>query len=332
MQKRIGKRHNSQGRFILNAKTLGVISSKRRDLNKYVLTSQGEIDILSRYILDYPNIETGGQLFGYWTFDGNPVILFVLGPGPNARHYDTFFMQDIEYLRERAKLLKSVYGLDHVGEWHSHHQLGLSRPSGHDSNNISKNMRKLGYSKFLLCIGTCTNTESMINAYLFNSSEPDYVNVPWLIKDIVSPFRTIVSANEGNYFIMPKVKTANMVNLNTIGAETKPTRIDYNNSYWLKKQGNPQVLKSILDFLNGNDGVLDFTPTVDKDNQVHIQAYSDRNLILDIHFPLQFPIEPPRIFTSTGFIYDDNSSWKYNGDILNSFVSFYNSFIERQKS
>ena len=28
---------------------------------------RSEIDYISRCILDYPNIETGGQLFGYWT-------------------------------------------------------------------------------------------------------------------------------------------------------------------------------------------------------------------------------------------------------------------------
>ena len=36
----------------------------------YVLTNQEEMEMLSRYILDYKNNETGGQLFGYWTFDG----------------------------------------------------------------------------------------------------------------------------------------------------------------------------------------------------------------------------------------------------------------------
>lgn len=32
-----------------------------------VLVYQSELDYLSRCILDYPHIETGGQLFGYWT-------------------------------------------------------------------------------------------------------------------------------------------------------------------------------------------------------------------------------------------------------------------------
>lgn len=297
----------------------------------YVLMSQGEMDILSRYILDYPNIETGGQLFGYWTFDGNPVVLFVLGPGPNARHYSTFFMQDLEYLKERAQLLKSVYGLDHIGEWHSHHQLGLSRPSGHDSNNIATNMRKLGYSKFLLCIGTCSNTESMINAYMFDSSKEEYDNVPWLIKNMTSPFRTSILDNEGDYFAMPQHSVANMVDLCTTKSYSKPKTVEYDSTYWLKKEGNSKVLKSILDYLNGLYATLKFIPTIDNNNQVHIQAYKRGENMLDIHFPSQFPIVPPCIVSSIGSTFDEISFWNYNGNILNAFVSYYKTYKQHHK-
>ena len=41
-----------------------------------VLVYQSELDYLSRCILDYPHIETGGQLFGYWTSAGVPVGLY----------------------------------------------------------------------------------------------------------------------------------------------------------------------------------------------------------------------------------------------------------------
>lgn len=37
-----------------------------------VVVFQSELDYLSRFILDYPDIETGGQLFGYWTSMGEP--------------------------------------------------------------------------------------------------------------------------------------------------------------------------------------------------------------------------------------------------------------------
>ena len=67
---------------------------------------QSELDYLYRCILDYPNIETGGQLFGYWTSAGVPVVMYAIGPGPRANHQSTFFNQDVEYLVQVGRLLK----------------------------------------------------------------------------------------------------------------------------------------------------------------------------------------------------------------------------------
>ena len=213
-------------------------------LHDYVLTNKEEIDYLSRYILDYPYIETGGQLFGYWTYDSKPVVLFVLGPGPNAGHYNTFFMQDIDYLREKANELKIKYGLDHIGEWHSHHQLGLSKPSGHDANNIAKNMRKLGYDKFLLCIGTCSSNSSMVNAYMFYSNKNEFHHIPWVIKDTPSPFRKIIDKN--NTFIEPMSLVGNMQDMFIKGKNLSSVKINYTETYWLKVKDNSKILKNIL--------------------------------------------------------------------------------------
>ena len=38
-----------------------------------ILIFKSELDYISRCILDRKNIETGGQLFGYWSEDGRPV-------------------------------------------------------------------------------------------------------------------------------------------------------------------------------------------------------------------------------------------------------------------
>jgi len=97
---------------------------------------QGELDYISRCILDYPNIETGGQLFGFWTAAGTPVVLYAIGPGPRANHQVAFFNQDIEYLTRIGSILTTKFGLQHIGEWHSHHQLGLAQPSGHDAATL----------------------------------------------------------------------------------------------------------------------------------------------------------------------------------------------------
>lgn len=290
----------------------------------HVVTNQGEIDMLSRYILDYPNAETGGQLFGYWTFDGNPVVLFVLGPGPNAKHYGTFFMQDLDYLKERAIVLKQRYGLDHVGEWHSHHQLGISHPSGHDAHNISTNMRKLGYTRFLLCIGTCSNAESSVNAFMFSASTTDYKHIPWLIKKIDSPFRQTITTNGGNFFIPPFAKTPNIVGLYTKDCPSGNSKVNYKESYWLTFKDNVNILKAILDNLKDINPSNEYIPTLDQSNEVHIEIYKNGNLLEDIHFHKAFPVEPPRIIDSLGQTHIEPAQWCHNGDILTSFMSYYN--------
>lgn len=291
----------------------------------YVLTNQEEMDLLSRYILDYKDIETGGQLFGYWTYDGKPVVLFVLGPGPQAGHYDSFFMQDLDYLKKCARILKEKYGLDHVGEWHSHHQLGLDHPSGHDSRNISTNMRSLGYKKFLLCIATCNSSQSSINAFMFDSTKSQYEQIPWFIKDMESPYRRIINSNT---FILPTIKSPNMVGLFTKGKSVSQEKIKYEKSYWLTQKGNSKILKSIIDKLKDSHPLHDFVPTLDKSNEVHIEIYQNDFLLEDIHFPSAFPLEPPHISDPYGLIFCKHALWKFNGDIYSTFISYYNNLIK----
>lgn len=285
------------------------------------------MDALSKFILDYKNIETGGQLFGHWTFDGKPVVEYVLGPGPNAGHHNAFFMQDLGYLKSCAAILKQKYGLDHIGEWHSHHQLGLAHPSGHDARNMATNTRRLGYAKFLLCIGTCTNVSSSINAFMFSSDSEDYIHVPWAIKDIDSPYRKFIETGEyANQFISPRTRKANMTDLLIIGqgAKTEPTKVSFNKSYWLQIKENRMILKNIIEFLSADNPMLTCSPTIDSNQEVHLEIYQGIYLMKDVFFPKDFPIEPPVITDAYGNSLYPASSWDFNGDIYYSFRTYYN--------
>ena len=116
---------------------------------------QSELDYISRCILDYPCIETGGQLFGFWSASGTPIVVYAIGPGRRANHQITFFNQDLEYLTTLGRVLVDKYGLQHMGEWHSHPRLGLAHPSGHDADTMVNSIRKGNLGRFLLCIGNC---------------------------------------------------------------------------------------------------------------------------------------------------------------------------------
>lgn len=80
------------------------------------------------------SIETGGDLFGRW--DDVPVLLLATKAGPAARRETTHFRLDVDYLRELSGTLATDWRLRYFGDWHSHHRLGLTSPSGGDRRRI----------------------------------------------------------------------------------------------------------------------------------------------------------------------------------------------------
>ena len=80
------------------------------------------------------SIETGGDLFGRW--NEAPTILFASKAGPNAERNNAHFRLDVDYLRQLSGILADDWALRYFGDWHSHHRLGLSSPSGGDQKRI----------------------------------------------------------------------------------------------------------------------------------------------------------------------------------------------------
>ena len=117
------------------------------------------------------HIETGGDLFGLWVNSYTAVVQFVLGPGQHCKRTAVSFYQDIEYLREAGNYLTQQHGLCNIGQWHSHHRLSITRPSGGDENTVWGNMPNLGLNRYIVFIATINgygrNTKVSINPYLF---------------------------------------------------------------------------------------------------------------------------------------------------------------------
>ena len=80
------------------------------------------------------SIETGGDLFGRW--NEAPTILLATKAGPNAERNNVHFRLDVDYLRQLSETLATDWALRYFGDWHSHHRLGLSSPSGGDQKRI----------------------------------------------------------------------------------------------------------------------------------------------------------------------------------------------------
>ena len=129
-----------------------------------------DFQMMQNLVLRYPHLETGGDLFGLWTTEGNAVLHVVLGPGQNCKRTGVSFYQDVPYLKANGELLTQDYMLCHIGEWHSHHQLHLFQPSGGDSSTVIRNYPR-GVCGFLLIIANILSSQEVrLSPYLYTES------------------------------------------------------------------------------------------------------------------------------------------------------------------
>lgn len=295
-----------------------------------VLVFQSELDFISRCILDYPRVETGGQLFGYWTATGVPVVLFAIGPGPNANHSKAFFNQDIDYLVRIGELLISKYGLQHIGEWHSHHQLGLACPSGHDASTMVNCIRRQNLGRFLLCIGNCTDISSTMNAFNFSQkSGYDYIHSVWDVKSGTSPFRQLISADcdFAGVIIDPCTKLPCHGSLLTTSEHFESRLPFYAADYWLKEKTNNLALKKIVDQCSSDSLDGECAVQMDSHKCVHLifPAACGR---IRIVFPEGFPKKPPIVTANENELDAEGVAWTSTGNIYLDFFNYYDKLMK----
>lgn len=192
----------SRLRSILNGQ-----SGKDLYINSKVLIYKEEAMRIANLTLQYPDKETGGSLFGYWSHSGCPIVSFVCGPGHGSQHNRTSFYQNESYLYNLGTDLYDRHGLQHIGEWHSHHKLGLNEPSSGDINTVLSGTEKQNWQRFLLLITTIDiRNEGLVfkNYYLFIKN--DYKPIPLKILTLPgsSPFRdNRVTYQEENFHPFP---------------------------------------------------------------------------------------------------------------------------------
>ena len=151
-----------------------------------------EAQRIARFVCEYPNVETGGDLFGYWTHSGAPMVSYAIGPGRGSYHYPTSFYQDADWLHDVGVNLYDRHGLQHVGEWHSHHALGVNRPSAGDIRTVVRGMAAKNWGKFLLMIATLApRPESrVLQNYFLVYPDGRFRPLRIRVLDGDSPFRT----------------------------------------------------------------------------------------------------------------------------------------------
>ncbi|XP_028393443.1 uncharacterized protein LOC114517818 [Dendronephthya gigantea] len=110
---------------------------------------------ITDFVLGYTNIETGGDLFGLWKANGDPVVQLIIGPGQKSRRTSVSFHQDTDYLARVGTYVNTNFMLCHIGSWHSHHQLSLKQPSAGDRSTVCNNFPQ-GLKRYIMIIANIT--------------------------------------------------------------------------------------------------------------------------------------------------------------------------------
>ena len=148
-----------------------------------------EFQAIQKHVLKYPNLETGGSLYGWYSETGLPIIALATGPGRNAVHESTRFHADEQFSMEIGSKIVN-YGLQHVGEWHSHHTLGLAQPSGIDCRAMQASIGSSPTGRFLCGIANIVGDKVTFNLFFFSTEKGLNYTCPQLVvREGVSPLR-----------------------------------------------------------------------------------------------------------------------------------------------
>ena len=155
---------------------------------------ESEYKEIQTLVTKYENIETGGDLFGLWSRDSEPVVQLIIGPGERCRRTSVSFHQDTDYLQNVGTFLNTSFMLCHIGSWHSHHQLSLTHPSAGDHSTVRNNFPR-GLERYIMIIANIVcpprsePNSVVIHPYMFTSE--GHVCKPGTVEVIPnpSPFR-----------------------------------------------------------------------------------------------------------------------------------------------
>lgn len=138
-------------------------------------------------------IETGGDLFGRW--QDTPTVYLATKVGPKAIRDTAHFRLDVDYLRQLSETLASDWGVRYFGDWHSHHRLRLTEPSGGDRGRICGLGRRNHFASMAEIIvtveGSARDQIIRVHPWLYDLSGDQISPLPLGIKVLqgLSPIR-----------------------------------------------------------------------------------------------------------------------------------------------
>lgn len=297
------------------------------DDSRKIIIYRSELDYLSRCILESPQLETGGNLFGLWTPFGIPFIQYVVGPGQKAEHHGAHFRQDFDFLDKNADYLVKEHALHHIGTWHSHHSLKLDRPSDGDTHSTLSGMRECGLKSFILLIGNYRQGRSSINAFRYYDNG-SCVELKWIVLDGESPIRSVYDKAHPDIVYMPHIKKPDMMPLertSLIGGKDKdPQPPAFDAGYWLSSKDNKREFAAIVKYLKtkfDDVGIFLMDPST-----VEVKV-NDSKDVYKFVFDRTFPDKPPKLLVpkGNGVRFRSAPEWDIDGkSISEAFIHFFN--------
>lgn len=141
---------------------------------------ESELKAIIGEALRFPRTETGGDLYGSFTHGNLPVVWLASGPGPRARRSRAKFEQDTRFTTKWQRNLFEAYGIQYIGSWHSHHQLGLTQPSTGDIQAAQSYGRRHGRMKSMEILLSYSKSGRIIPRVFFYADAPNAAQVGWL--------------------------------------------------------------------------------------------------------------------------------------------------------
>jgi len=287
---------------------------------------EDELSRIAGWVEEYPNLETGGDLFGFWTHSGAPMVEFVLGPGKKSRRKSTSFYQDVDHLIEAGEFLRDKHGLQHIGEWHSHHQMGLAQPSGGDANTVFRALEKYSFPNFLLCIANLrADPENLrkkqivnVGCFLFSPSRTHYRTGAWVVLPGESPIRA--SLKKYKYgpvsFEDPRISRNWDVVKTTLDTQTlEPARpIEVSEGLWYAKPEGRALLKEIN--ANMEQRFLDCRMSRDAVTKKVCFSFKRNGDTWKIELPDDFPNTSPSFSVNGGTPINSVVNWTSDSKLI----------------
>jgi hypothetical protein len=273
----------------------GAVASARR--GDKVLIYEGELAFMARFVTDYPEIETGGDLFGFWTHSGSPVVEYVLGPATAANHQDVAFYQEASYLRSAGAALRDHHGLQHVGTWHSHHRLGLTEPSTGDSKTMQHAVDKNLFPGWLLTICNFADTSNLVEmrGYLYHAEgEGRHDQLTWIVLPGTSPIRSAMSQVPDFVHAEPDTPSTPFeaipaTSFTAIAASPVNNATFPSTSFLAMPEGRDEFRRLYEQLLERHAG----TEILQRDDGRVALAFTHEGYTFEIVFPHSFPLVKP---------------------------------------